>query len=114
MSLISRLSGIPEPDQSWEDVKKIGFNQFISALYEYQQGSISVSGIVDQFDLDAGEQAEALFAKIQWLANNSQRESFLLRYGNILHLAALGFNDSANGGRDYGLLPDIEARIGEL
>lgn len=116
MGLISRLSGLPEVGQSQEDVQKIGFDYLVSAMAERFRGNVSAVGIAQQFNLDAGEQAEAqaLYTKLVNLANNAQRESFLNEVKQILALAEMPFDDSANGNRNYGLLSDLEARIAEL
>lgn len=116
MGLVSRLSGLPEEGQSQEDVQKIGFDFLVSAMAERYRGKISAQGIAQQFNLDAQEQtqAQALYTKLTNLANNAQRESFLNEIRQILSLAEMGFDDSANGNRNYGLLADVQARINEL
>lgn len=116
MGLVSRLSGLPEDGQSAEDVQKIGFDFLVSAMAERFRGKISAAGIAQQFSLSAQEQtqAQALYTKLTNLANNAQRESFLNEIKQILALAEMRFDDSANGNRNYGVLSDVEARINEL
>lgn len=116
MSLLSRLSGIPEPGQTYEDVKKIGFSQLVSAMAERKRGHISAAGIVAKFELTADEitQATALYNKLDALTNNAQREAFLSELQQILHLSELGFDGSADGGVNYGDLTSLQARINAI
>lgn len=116
MALVSRLSRVPEAGQDRESIKKIGFNLLVAALAELQRGKISAAAIASQFELDAQEQTQvqALYTKLANLANNNQRQAFLFELQNILYLAEMGFDGSANGGVNYSDLTALEARIAEL
>lgn len=116
MSLLSRLSGIPEEGQDPIEVERIAFDHLVAAMAERFRGKVSAVGLASQFSLTASEQAEAqaLYTRLSNLSNNAQRESFLSEIQQILHLAELGFDDSLNGNRNYGLLSDLQSRINEL
>jgi hypothetical protein len=116
MSLISRLSGVVGEGQSYETLKKIGFNQLIAALSESQRGKISTSDIVAQFELAPDEvtEVQALYGKLAALSSNAQREAFLNELQKILYLAEMKFDGSASGGVNYGNLASLETRYSEL
>lgn len=116
MSLLSRLTGIPEPGQNIDQVDRIGFMQLVSAMAERKRGHISAETIASRFNLSGADltQAVSLYNKLDALTNNAQREAFLSELNQVLSCAEARIDDSANGGINYGDLASLQTRISAL
>jgi hypothetical protein len=105
MALVERLAGIGDP----ETVRKLGVNAFHALLVELANGEVTRQGIIDYFQLDAGEVTE-----LDWLIGRYNAQPTAPAKEKFVELMRTLFVLAEAGVPGYTTNADLSARIGRI